>query len=159
MNPPVQHRLGQLLLNNEFITPSQLQAALRYQQEHHCRLGEALVALGAIDESILKRVLRRQKWLRPCAACFALMSPFSFTYAYDPEQTPNEEQYQAYSSQWDLYNDWQSHNGESPQATRLISTALDVYMGAPEKGEWRYAVSRLQTHDNDGYQVEVRLFF
>jgi len=155
----LKHRIGQLLLNNRSITQRQLREALVYQQSHDCRIGEALIATGAIDEPLLRKVLRRQRWLRPCATCFALLSPFSYTYAIDPEQNQAVNYYANQTDQWDLLHQWQSYSEDSPQVSRILSTALDVYMGAPEKGEWRYAVSRTAANDDEGYQVEVRWFF
>ena len=155
---PPQSRLGQLLLNSRSITQRQLREALSYQKENACRLGEALIAMGAIDESLLRKVLRRQRWLRPCAACFALMSPFSVTYAYDPDQDLLADEAYEYTAQWQMMNP-STNNSDDSQVTRLLGTAMDVYMGAPERGEWRYNISRTRTNDSDGYQVEVRLFF
>lgn len=150
-------RLGQLLLNRQAITQRQLAMALRLQKEKACQLGEALIAMGAIDQRTLKRVLRQQRWLRPAATCVALLSPFSMTYAYDPEETRWEINQQEVASQWYLGQDSLEHYSQGEQASRMLSTALDLYYGEPEAGEWRYSLSR--TESQAGYQVEMRMFF
>jgi len=152
----LKYRIGQLLLNRRAITRTQLQAAISYQQQTACRIGEALVAIGAIDESILKKVLRQQRWLRPCATCFALLSPFSATYAYDPEEHLWHSNHEEMSEYWMLREEEPQHYETDEHAIRMLSTALDLYYGEPKAGEVRYSLSET---DNEGYQVEVRVFF
>ncbi|KZY97646.1 hypothetical protein [Thalassolituus sp. UBA3500] len=156
-SPSLKLRLGQLLLNRRAITRKQLDDALQYQKEHAgAKLGEALIALGAIDEGVLKRVLRQQRWLRPCATCFALLSPMSVTYAYDPEEHMLSAQDEA-ATYWYLQEEEQQSYSDSEQAMRVLSTAYDLYKGEPEAGEWRYSLS--ETDSSKGYQVEVKVFF
>lgn len=154
--PTSQHRLGQLLLNKQAITQKQLDAALMMQQQAACKLGEALIAIGAIDESILMKALKRQRWLRPCATCFALLSPFSVTYAYEPHDSQWEITNQEYQGHW-LINEKNEHMSDGEKITHALSTALDLYQGPPEHGEWRYSLSR--SDNKEGYQVEMKLFF
>ena len=156
-SPSLKLRLGQFLLNRRAITRKQLDDALQYQKEHAgAKLGEALIALGAIDEGVLKRVLRQQRWLRPCATCFALLSPMSVTYAYDPEELMLSAQDEA-ATYWYLQEEEQQSYSDSEQAMRVLSTAYDLYKGEPEAGEWRYSLS--ETDSSKGYQVEVKVFF
>ena len=156
-SPSLKLRLGQLLLNRRAITRKQLDAALQYQRDHAgAKLGEALIALGAIDEGLLKRVLRQQRWLRPCATCFALLSPMSVTYAYDPEEHMLAAQDEA-ATYWYLQEEEQQSYSESEQAMRILSTAYDLYKGEPQAGEWRYSLS--ETDNSKGYQVELKVFF
>jgi len=158
MHSSFKLRIGQLLLNRRAITRTQLEDALSYQQQNTgCRLGEALIAIGAIDESLLKRVLRQQRWLRPCAACVALLSPMSVTYAYDPEEHMLATQDES-ATYWYLQpEEQQDKYSGSEQAMRILSTAYDLYQGEPEAGEWRYSLS--ETDSSRGYQVEVKVFF
>ena len=156
-SPSLKLRLGQLLLNRRAITRKQLDDALQYQREHAgAKLGEALIALGAIDEGVLQRVLRQQRWLRPCATCFALLSPMSVTYAYDPDEHLLSAQDEA-ATYWYLQEEEQQSYSGSEQAMRVLSTAYDLYKGEPEAGEWRYSLS--ETDSSTGYQVEVKVFF
>lgn len=65
---PVRHRhrmpLGLLLLEQGWITRSQLQHALAVQREQGCRIGEALVAECGVEPSLITRGLSLQ-WGRP----------------------------------------------------------------------------------------------
>ena len=152
-------RLGQLLLNRQAITRKQLDTALRYQKEHAgAKLGEALIAIGAIDEGLLKRVLRQQRWLRPAATCVALLSPMSMTYAYDPEEYMLSTQDEA-ATYWYLQEEEQQSYSGGEQAMRLLSTAYDLYQGPPQAGEWRYSLSETDSSNGNGYQVEMKVFF
>lgn len=45
-------RLGELLLDFNYITQKQLEEAIEYQQKNNVRLGEALVELNAVEASI-----------------------------------------------------------------------------------------------------------
>ena len=154
---PTQHlRLGDLLLDKQAITKKQLSAALAEQKRSACKLGEALIAIGAIDESLLKKTLKRQRWLRPCATCFALLSPFSMTYAYEPEESHWETTHEEFSGHW-LLDTTNEHMTDGDKLTHALSAVMDLYQGPPENGEWRYSLSR--TDNKEGYQVEVKLFF
>tara|TARA_B100001113_G_scaffold32865_1_gene23376 strand:- start:104 stop:577 length:474 start_codon:yes stop_codon:yes gene_type:complete len=152
------HQLGQLLLRRKAITETQLQEALSLQAEQPQPLGQALIALGYLDDRTLARTLRQQRWLRPCAACFAFMSPFSVCVA-EPAETDSD-----FSAQWLEEANWhyvvdseQASARNSADLLKLVAmTAWDVYQGEPEAGEMRYAVS--QSGDN-GYQLEMTLHF
>jgi type IV pilus assembly protein PilB len=52
-----RHRLGALLVEAGVITEDQLQSALRFQQRTGLRLGEALLQLNCLTESVLKEAL------------------------------------------------------------------------------------------------------
>lgn len=54
-------RLGDILIDDKLITPSQRDEALRQQKLHGGRIGTNLVELGAIDLDGLARALARQK--------------------------------------------------------------------------------------------------
>lgn len=61
---PSRSLLGQLLLDDGLITPTQLAEALRRQTESHAPLGRILVDMGALSASRLEATLRRQARLR-----------------------------------------------------------------------------------------------
>jgi AraC-like DNA-binding protein len=72
-------RLGQILLAKQVITEQQLELALQYQARHNKPVGHCLMALGFIKEKDLSRALRRQSWMKPCAACLtSLCALFTF---------------------------------------------------------------------------------
>lgn len=59
--PPERYlRLGELLIKEGFITPSQLEKAIQFQKQEGIRLGEALVSLGIIKEDQMVAALGRQ---------------------------------------------------------------------------------------------------
>jgi len=66
-------RLGLLLINKGFITPTQLDQALRLQSETGMRLGEVLIDNGWITERQLNRSLKKQSRYRYAAAFAALL--------------------------------------------------------------------------------------
>ena len=61
-------RLGRLVVEKNWITPEQLNTALKHQQENQCRLGESLVELDLLSQRQLTQVLRKQKWVRSLIA-------------------------------------------------------------------------------------------
>jgi len=152
------HQLGQLLLRRKAISESQLQEALVLQAQQPQPLGQALISLGYIDEHTLQRTLRQQRWLRPCAAFFALISPFSCCFAETPESEDD------FSARWLEEAGWhyvvQPENVSARNSADLLKlaalTAWDVYQGEPKPGEIRYSVS--QSADN-AYQLEMTLHF
>lgn len=88
------YRLGDLLISRGVITQDQLEEALIYQQHHQLTLGKALVALGFINKSKVRRTLIKQHWLRKVAAITALvMAPLSFCHGNNDEleQLPEYE--------------------------------------------------------------------
>ena len=123
---PTPHlRLGDLLLDKQAITKKQLSAALAEQKRSACKLGEALIAIGAIDESLLKKTLKRQRWLRPCATCFALLSPFSMTYAYEPEESHWEKTHEEFSGHW-LLDTTNEHMTDGENLTNALAADIDL---------------------------------
>ncbi|MDF1763743.1 MAG: hypothetical protein P1U57_10060 [Oleibacter sp.] len=159
-------RLGQLLLDSKKITADQLSSALQYQQTHNCRIGEALLELGVIDNTLLRRTLSRQRWLRPCAACIALMAPISMTYANDAgydlwksntTQTSNNYNLAISNYSNNLTFETTSENTSNRSTQNMLETAWNLYKGEPEKGEWRYSISR--PVELEAYTLDIRLFF
>lgn len=57
-------RIGQMLLAAGLIHEEQLAQALAYQERCDCKLGSALVALGAVDEKILAVFLAMQRGMQ-----------------------------------------------------------------------------------------------
>ena len=153
---PVQYRLGQILLNKKLVTQEDLQRALAFQELHGCKLGEALVAMGAISQSGLRRALTQQRWLRNCATCIALLTPVSMSYAYEPVQYTNTLNLQDYPEYGriptsDPYAQDDDYVGD------MLAAAWSLYRGKPEEGEWRYSLGR--TDDKKGYEVNLSLHF
>lgn len=56
----MKKKLGQILVEEKFITRNQLKKAMEYQAETGYRLGHALVALEFIEKSVLLRILEKQ---------------------------------------------------------------------------------------------------
>ena len=108
------------------------------------------------DDALRARPTAVRLSARPCATCFALLSPMSVTYAYDPEEHMLSAQDEA-ATYWYLQGEEQQSYNESEQAMRILSTAYDLYKGEPQAGEWRYSLS--ETDNSEGYQVEVKVFF
>ena len=154
------HRLGQLLLRRKAITEAQLQEALTLQQRAPQPLGQALMALGYVDEKILSRTLRQQRWLRPCAACFALIAPFSASYAAGSAEAEAE-----FSQEWLHESKWWpcgqpesvGDRQDSADVMKFLAlTAWEVYQGSPQAGEIRYNLSNPAAKT---YQLEFSLHF
>jgi len=154
------HQLGQLLLRRKAITATQLAEALQLQQRSSqgLPLGQALITLGYLDEHTLQRTLRQQRWLRPCAACFVLMAPFSATYADDADGEPGFTQDWLESTHW--YQGEQGYISDDSASADVLKfvaqTAWDIYQGEPLAGEVRYSVSNPQEHS---YQLEMTIRF
>ncbi|PHS65313.1 MAG: hypothetical protein COB09_06005 [Thalassobium sp.] len=151
------HRLGQLLLQRQEITEQQLQQALSYQAQNPCQLGQALISLGFIDERTLRNVLRRQRWIKPCAACFALIAPFSMTWADEDKEAAFSGDWLE-ASHWDLVDDdsVSAHSSSADLMKFVAMTAWDIYQGEPQAGEIRYSVSQT---NNQGYNLELSMRF
>jgi len=62
--PEAGSRIGELLLSTGLISEEQLNEALDYQKQCDCKLGSALVALGAIEEKILAAFLAMQRGMK-----------------------------------------------------------------------------------------------
>ncbi len=60
VGPPRTTRLGDILLNGQFITKEQLDEALKHQKVKGGRLGVCLIKLGFLTEEVLHSVLSRQ---------------------------------------------------------------------------------------------------
>ena len=152
------HRLGDLLLRQELIDQQQLQQALACQRRHGQRLGEVLIELGFISDKTLKQVLRKQRWLRPCAACFAVIAPFSACFASEDSRA---DAYSSWGQQTHL--NWSAQDGINATSSSVdmmkiaAETAWDIYQGEPEKYEWRYSLSKPQ--DSSGYHIEMTMHF
>ncbi|MCD8522297.1 MAG: hypothetical protein LRY66_08920 [Saccharospirillaceae bacterium] len=151
------HRLGQLLLQQQEITEEQLQQALSFQAKNPCPLGQALISLGFIDERVLRNVLRRQRWIKPCAACFALIAPFSMTWADEDKEAAFSSDWLE-ASHWDLVDDERitAHSSSVDRVKFLALTAWDIYQGEPQPGEVRYSISQTS---QQGYSLELSVRF
>ncbi|WP_430460869.1 hypothetical protein ACQUQU_16835 [Thalassolituus sp. LLYu03] len=156
--PPLPHQLGQLLLRRGAITEAQLDQALVWQQAHPMPIGAALLQLGAIDQRTLDRALRQQKWLRPCAACFALIAPLSTAWAAD--QGDEGDVFHSWNDrvQWQLgESEHVSQHTASVDLVKFVAlTAWDIYQGAPETGEMRFNLSQT---GKSAYQLEMTVHF
>ncbi|MFT4764121.1 MAG: hypothetical protein ACI9OH_001214 [Oleispira sp.] len=157
-------RLGQILLAKQVITEQQLELALGYQALHNKPVGHCLLALGFIEQKDLSRALRRQSWLKPCAACLTcLCAPFTFAPCF-ADEAAEDDFHQQWTEQHDPYSHWSSseHLSTSQLATFDVlkvaaEAAWGIYQGEPESGEWQYALSK-QISDN-GYSISMRMHF
>ncbi len=53
-------RIGDLLIEDQILTPAQLEDALNYQRRHGGRLGTCLIKMGLVSEQDVARILSRQ---------------------------------------------------------------------------------------------------
>jgi type IV pilus assembly protein PilB len=58
-------RLGELLLREKRVTPTQLQEALTFQRTNGGRLGTTLVKLGFVTDEVVTEVLSRHYGVPP----------------------------------------------------------------------------------------------
>ena len=155
---PLPHQLGQLLLRRGSINEQQLLQALALQAQEPQPIGQALISLGYLDEKTLKRTLRQQRWLRPCAACFAMIAPFSATYASPASDSDLPENWLQKSS-W-MIPTTQDHVGEDTRSVDLVKfaalTAWDIYQGTPEAGEMRFNLSQTS---KGSYELQMTMHF
>lgn len=88
-------RLGLLLVNKGLITPSQLDEALKLQNQTGMRLGEILINQGWITEGQLNRSLKKQTRYRFVAALVALLlgpiQPFMVSANAEKDQVTTEQ--------------------------------------------------------------------
>jgi hypothetical protein len=157
-------RLGQILLAKQVITEQQLELALGYQALHNKPVGHCLMALGFIEQKDLNRALRRQTWLRPCAACLTcLCAPFTFAPCFADESS-EDDFHQQWTEQHDPYSHWSNtaHLNESQLASFDVlkvaaEAAWGIYQGEPKAGEWQYALSK--QNSNDAYSISMQVYF
>ncbi len=155
-------RLGQILLARNTINQQQLELALDYQAHHGQPIGQCLLALGFIDQKVLDRALRRQSWLKPCAACLTcLCAPFTFSPCFADDVNPDTINPQ-WTEQHDPYSNWSenlylnSTELASVDALKLVAeTAWGIYQGEPESGQWQYGLSK----QSSGYTVSMKMHF
>jgi len=156
-------RLGQILLAKGEITQHQLEQALHLQTSNGQPVGACLQQLGHITEKTLKRALRRQAWLKPCAACLTcLVAPFSLqchASSYEDSEFSND-----WIEQQDSYSGWHSDldvHLSSNQQTGMdfmkvaAEAAWGIYSGEPEAGEWQYSLSE----NNGDFSVNMQMRF
>ncbi len=101
-------RLGLLLVNKRLITSSQLDEALKLQNQTGMRLGEVLINQGWITERQLNRSLKKQTRYRYVAAFVALLlgpiQPFMASASVEKDQIRSEQivdqKEQIYSSEF-----------------------------------------------------------
>ena len=136
-------RLGQILLAKQVITEQQLELALQYQARHNKPVGHCLMALGFIEQKDLNRALRRQSWLKPCAACLTcLCAPFTFSPCYADEST----------------NDDINDQLATVDVLKVAAEAAwGIYQGEPRAGEWQYSLSKPLA--SDGYAISIKMHF
>jgi tetratricopeptide (TPR) repeat protein len=83
-------RLGDILVKGGLITPEQLQAAIeRQSRERDKRLGELLVAMGAISRPDLERYMRVQIE----EAVYYLFTWMSGSFSFEPDVAPEEQDF------------------------------------------------------------------
>jgi hypothetical protein len=158
----VPARLGQILLAQQSITAKQLASALDYQAQHGQPIGHCLLTLGYIEEKVLNRALRRQTWLKPCAACLTcLCAPFTFSTCYADEGL-EADLHVDWIEQHDPYSYWseRTHLSSNEQTgmdfiKMAAEAAWGIYQGEPEAGEWQYSL----TEQTAGYSVSVTMNF
>lgn len=150
------YRLGDLLLTQQLITQAQLQQALLQQQESGDRLGAILLQMEALSAAALKRTLSKQRWLRPCATCFALMSPISTCFASNDDE--HTYQHWTQTQQWQEASYHSVKNHSSVDLMKFAAeTAWGIYQGEAQAGEWRYSISK--PLKSDSYQLQMSMRF
>lgn len=157
-------RLGQILLARKAITEQQLDLALEYQTRHGKPVGHCLMVLGFIEQKDLNRALRRQTWLKPCAACLTcLCAPFTFSPCFANEDA-DDGLHQQWTEQHDPYSHWSGNTHVSIDTLDSFDVlkvaaeaAWGIYQGEPQAGEWQYAL--LKQGSGDGYSVSMQMHF
>lgn len=156
-------RLGQILLGKGDITQQQLDQALNLQMQCGETIGFCLKELGFITEKTLGKALRRQRWLKPCAACLTcLVAPFSF------QCQANEFHQSEFSNDWiehqDSYNSWDTDldmrlSSNQQAGVDFLKVAAEaawgIYQGEPEAGQWQYSLSE----NNGDVSVNMQVRF
>jgi hypothetical protein len=157
-------RLGQILLAKQVITEQQLELALQYQARHNKPVGYCLIALGFIEEKDLNRALRRQSWMKPCAACLTcLCAPFTFAPCFADNSSSD-----IFQQQWTEQHEAQSHWSDTTHLSASKMNGLDVlkvaaeaawavYQGEPKAGEWQFALSKQSS--SNGYSINMQMHF
>lgn len=153
-HPP--YRLGDLLIKQQLITQTQLQQALQQQANSGERLGNILLEMGALSSAALKRTLSKQRWLRPCATCFALMSPITTCFASNDENDSYQHWVQTQQWQEVSYHSVRTHSSADLMKF-AAEAAWGIYRGEAQAGEWRYSLSK-QTQV-DGYSLQMSMRF
>ncbi len=154
--------LGQILVARKEITEQQLEHALNYQALHNKPVGHCLVALGYINQTVVNRALRRQSWLKPCAACLTcLCAPFTFSPCIASENI-DEKNLQEWTEQQDPYSNWNESihlSGNNQAGIDFVKVAAEaawgIYQGEPKSGEWQYSLSK----QSSGYAVSMEMHF
>lgn len=160
----VPTRLGQILLAQQSITAKQLVHALDYQAQHGQPIGHCLLALSYVEQKVLNRALRRQTWLKPCAACLTcLCAPFTFSHCYADEVLEGAL-HTDWIEQHDPYSHWSGSahiSGNELAGIDIVTMAAEaawgIYQGEPEAGEWQYALSKQGS--GDGYAISLQMHF
>lgn len=158
----VPTRLGQILLAQQSITAKQLAHALDYQAQHAQPIGHCLLALGYIEQRVLNRALRRQSWLKPCAACLTcLCAPFTFS-TCSADDSLERDLHVDWIEQHDPYSHWaesthlSSKNQSGMDFVKIVAEAAwGIYQGEPEAGDWQYSLSE----QTAGYSVSMTMSF
>jgi hypothetical protein len=162
-------RLGLMLINKGFITPTQLDQALRLQNETGMRLGEVLIDNGWITERQLNRSLKKQSRYRYAAAFAALLlgplQPFmaSASIERDPISTEQviEKKDRALSSGLSALTDQDMGNvtaqGASDNLNRLqdiMANTLDTSDGGQNSLE---TIARLLLPATDLFDADIEM--
>jgi hypothetical protein len=158
------YRLGDLLISRGTITQDQLDEALIYQQQHQLTLGKALVVLGYINKSKVRRTLIKQHWLRKVAAVTALvMAPLSFCHGNNDEleQLPEYEYTQVAQSPCPFdstENQYGFHNNDVDLSLVEAASAALWYVsqGGIDNGELADVPVQLNL-SSDGFDSGVSL--
>lgn len=153
------HRLGQILIQQGKITELQLTQALALQQTQGGPIGNALIALDFVNQTDVSRALRKQTWLRPCAACLTfLLAPFSYQCCAYEDNVAGQQIHQMDNSGWNE-NIHASSLMHKDAVKVVLKAAWQAYQGAGEeldtKAHWNYSLSQ----QKDGYRIHMNYKF
>lgn len=159
-----KYRLGTLLICKGYITEDQLDAALAHQIRCGKPLGESLIELGFISEKTLHRNLKRQDYLRLCAACMAcVMAPLQFCMADGIEDLPEYAYTQVADTQFALdTNITVSGIDITPEvniAALASSAAWYLYQGGSVVHLDNLPVKMRLQPASQGYQLNINVSF
>ncbi|MCP5325946.1 MAG: hypothetical protein H7A09_06420 [Oceanospirillaceae bacterium] len=159
-----KYRLGTLLICKGYITEDQLDAALAFQLRSGKPLGESLIELGFISEKTLHRNLKRQDYLRLCAACMAcVMAPLQFCMAEGIEDLPEYAYTQVADAQFALDNGISVSGIDMTAGVNLAalasSTAWYLYQGGSVAHLDNLPVKMQLQPASEGYQLNLNVSF
>jgi hypothetical protein len=166
------YRLGDLLIKKHIISASQLDDALRFQQNHSLQIGQALIKMGHVTQRQINHALKKQNYIQLCAASAAFfMTPFNVCQAnvdsiellpeYSLTQIADTQYSDEYSFSYGVSSANQNNHTKGINVLE-ITTAAMWYLsqgGVQLDGLQTVPLNMNITTGNDSYTVNMSLSF